>query len=476
MSKILLRRRHFLQSAATAAVSGSLLGTMGILQRAQAAAAGTDYKALVCVYLDGGADSFSLIAPNLFSSDPSQDHAVYAESRSGVYDPLGNPGGMAIAQSELLPLTGGGAGYGLHPGMEGMQSLFNSGKLATIANVGSLIEPVTKLGIENQTARLPPQLFSHSDQTAQWEKAYANSVEPKGWFGKVADRVQSLNSSPSPSMNISLTGNNLLQVGSNVLPYSVDRYRVDPAAPADPGDGGPIGLFTGYADAAAARATVETIMATSAHTFGAEYSAIKNRAIENYDLISGALESVPNLTAFSPYPDDEFQQQLHMVARMIAIRSSLGACRQTFVVRLGGWDTHDSQNADVPELAQRLSDGLAAFYQATVDLGVESSVATFSFTEFSRTLNSNGMGTDHGWGGHQFVMGGAVSGGQIVGTMPNLTLEGPSDLGRGRLFPTQSVEQYAATLATWFGVDASDLNLVFPNIGNFGSNNLGFMA
>ncbi len=458
-------RRHFLQSAAYAGVSGSLLGTVGMLQRAHAAAGDPNYKALVCVYLDGGADSYNLIAPNTDRANPAEDYRVYSESRSGDYN--NGSGGMAVPQADLLNLSG--VPYGLHPGMEGMQSLFNSNKLAAVANVGTLIEPSTKNQIENNLVTLPSQLFSHSDQAQQWQKGFPRSQVPEGWIGRVADLVDSQNSKPAPSMNISLNGNNILQVGQSVLPYSMDRYEYNAADPED-SRGGPIELFTGYAAPEDSRAVIESIMATANNRFGRAYAEIKQRGIANFDLVSAALESVPFVDAFAPYNDDEFQQQLHMVARMIAIQSQLGASRQTFFVRLRGWDTHDDQLPDLPALAQRLSAGLSMFYQSTVDLGVENQVTTFTFTEFGRTLNSNGMGTDHGWGGHQFVMGGDVNGGTVYGTMPNLTLEGPDDMGRGRLIPTLSIEQFAAPLASWFGVANAELDLVFPNLSNFDNN------
>jgi len=464
-------RRDFLRNAAFAGVGGSMFSTMGLLQRAQAAAAGTDYKALVCVYLAGGADSCNLIAPNTDRANPAEDYRVYLESRSG--DTNNGSGGMAVPRADLLNLSG--VPYGLHPGMEGLQALFNSNKLAAVANVGTLVEPSTKDQVINNLVGLPSQLFSHSDQAQQWEKGYPQGSQPKGWLGKVADLVDDQNAKPAPSMNISLAGNNVLQVGDVVLPYSMNRYDYDAAEP-DRSSGGPIELFTGYARPEEAREAIEAIMATANNKFGRAYSEVKQRGIANFDLVSSALEQVPFVDAFAPYNNDQFQQQLHMVARMIAIQSQLGAARQTYFVQLGGWDTHQDQLTDLPELTQRLSAGLSMFHQATMDLGVEDQVTAFTFTEFGRTLNSNGNGTDHGWGGHQFVMGGAVNGGDIYGTMPDLTLEGPDDMGRGRIVPTLAVEQYGATLARWFGVDNGDLGLVFPNLNRFGSSNLGFMA
>jgi len=471
-SPLHMQRRSLLKSAGFAAVSSSLLGTLGGLQRAQAAAGGSDYKALVCIYLDGGADCFNLLIPRDAGNDPVSGHANYAEQRGGVYDMDTNPGGMGVARSDILSLNG--QSFGLHPGMEGMQSLFNANRLAAVANVGSLLEPVNKTVIESGTAKLPAQLFSHSDQNLQWHKAWADAQEPKGWFGRAADLLESLNDMTSPSMNISIHGNNVLQVGNNVVPYSMTPN-------------GPEGLEVGHDEVGAPRIqnTVEAIMAESGHLFGVEYSTVKARAIENFEVLSAALDAqiiTDNQTQFTPifHPagaeDNYLSNQLEMVARMIDVRSTVGASRQTYFVNLGGWDTHDGQIRDLPNLTRMLSEAMSRFDEALGLLGLGNDVTTFTMSEFSRTLNSNGNGTDHGWGGHQFVMGGAVNGGQIVGQMPQLILEGPQDVDRGRMIPTLAVEEYAATLARWFGVANGDLDTVFPNLNRFGSSDLGFMA
>lgn len=209
-----------------------------------------------------------------------------------------------------------------------------------------------------------------------------------------------------------------------------------------------------------------------------EHSAIKSRAIENLDLISATLADQENNNPITtPVPLNNYLgDQLKMAVRLIAIRGSIGTCRQTFFVRLSGWETHSNQLQEFPPLVQTLSNAIGAFYDTTVELGAANSVSTFTMSEFCRTVNSNGEGTDHGWGGHQFVVGGAVNGSQIIGDMPNLTLEGPDDVERGRNIPALAIEQYASTLASWFGVSNTDMNTVSPNLGEFGFSNLGFMA
>ena len=464
-----INRRRFLQAAGYSAVAGSLIGTAGFLQRAQAATLQSKgaggYKALVCVILDGGADSYNMFLPRVPGTlNPATDYDVYAQTRQNMaigYNEQSN----TWDPSSILSLNNSDMGF--NPVMSGLRGLYDSGRLAVVPNVGSLIEPATKSQIEIGSVQLPPQLFSHSDQSVQWQKAYSNSVENRGWFGRVGDLLSSLNSSPSPSMNISVIGSNVLQVGETVVPYSISTN-------------GPIGLETGWDPNGDKLATIEALMATADNIFGSEHSVVKQRAQDNFDLIDGALQALPPLNTV--FPNTWLGDQLHIVARMIAIRSALGASRQTFVVSSGGWDTHDDQLGALPGLIQELDEAITAFYNATVELNspgqtdVSGNVTTFTQTEFSRTLNSNGNGTDHGWGGNQFVVGDSVNGGQIYGNLPDLTLEGPDDIDRGRIIPSIAVEQYAATLSTWFGVQSGDLNTVYPNLANFASNNLGFMT
>ncbi len=460
-----LSRRQFLRGACYAGVSGTMLGTMGMMQRVNAAAAGADYKALVCVYLDGGADTHSLLIPRENNNDPVAGYNTYFNSRGGLPAPQGSsqPSGVAIPLNDILALSGQSS-FGFNPGMTGMRDLYNSGNLAAIANVGSLLRPVTT-GEAAAGVGVPEQLFSHSDQSKQWHQGWGDNPAPNGWFGRVADQVAAMNTSSSPSMNISIAGNNLMQVGNTVVPYGV-------------GTGGPAGLNLEYGDQGTAMQTVvDSMMAGSGHLFGAEYSAIKSRAIDNFNLLNALLDAqnTDPLPAFrqrfDSLQDNYLASQLEMVARLIALRGDLNVSRQTFFVRLGGWDTHDGQIPNLPGLISTLDAAVSAFYQSTVDLGVVNDVTTFTTSEFGRTLNSNGAGTDHAWGGHHFVMGGAVNGGQIFGQMPNLVIDGPQDLGRGRLVPDMAIEQMTAPLATWFGVtNPTDLNTVFPNLPEFDNN------
>ncbi|MEM1090225.1 MAG: DUF1501 domain-containing protein [Pseudomonadota bacterium] len=467
-----ISRRDFLKAAGFSAVSGSSLGTLGLLQRAQASVAQqkgfADYKALVCIMLDGGADSYNMLVPTAGNANPALDYDTYAQTRQNMAVGYNEAGGGSWSPASVLPLNNTVMGF--NPDFSGLQGLYNSNNLAVVSNVGSMVEPVTKAGINAGSVTLPPQLFSHSDQFIQWERAYADSQQNRGWFGRVADLLAPSNTQQSPSMNISVVGSNLLQVGETVQPYSISTN-------------GPIGIETGWDPDGEKLSVVEAIMATSDNLFADEYMVVKQRAQDNFDLIDAALNALGDDDALfgagvaAGFPQENWLfDQLKIVARMIAIRNVLQVERQTFVVELGGWDTHDGQNDDLPELLQTVDAAMTAFNAALGALNVQNNVTTFTQTEFSRTLNSNGNGTDHGWGGHQLVMGGAVQGGQIYGELPDLTLDGPQDIDRGRIIPTLSVEQYAATLARWFGVSPGELNTVFPNLGNFNQQTLGFMG
>jgi uncharacterized protein (DUF1501 family) len=458
-----INRRSFLQAACYSAVASSSYGMLGALQRAHAGTLNctSDYRAMVSIILAGGADSYDMIIPRVAGTgNPATDYNTYAASRQN----------MAQAQGSLLSI--GDGTFGLHPNFSGLRSLCQNGRAAVLGNVGTMIEPVSKVAFENESVQLPPHLFSHNDQQTQWQTAHADSQNNTGWFGRVADLMHgSCNGGTSLSMNLSVIGSNTLQVGQSSVPYGI-------------GADGPIGVSLGWDPDDDRRSVVEALLNTGDHLFASEYGAVKQRGLDNYDLISTALEGLGNLNdAFPQFGDDRItpinylSRQLRIVAAMIAIRETLGANRQTFAVLVGGWDTHDNQLIDLPGLISTVDQSVSAFYNTTVQRpDIDSSeVTTFTYSEFGRTLNSNGNGTDHGWGGHHFVIGDSINavgggyGGGIYGPMPDLTLEGPQDTGRGRIIPTLSVEQYAAPIASWFGVPASDLDTVFPNLGNFDS-------
>lgn len=422
---------------------------------AQAAGVGgfSDYKALVCVFLFGGNDSWSMVVPR---SDA--EYAAYAQSRQN----------LAIAQDQLLPvnaLNGNGVLYGMHPSMQGLADLFESSRCAVVANVGPLIAPTTREQYAAGSVPLPPQLFSHNDQQGQWHSLRGKATSGSGWAGRIADVLAGQLSSQQLALNVSLSGNTLFQAGTVATPYVMGA------------DGAT--TFTGFGDtgAALARQTAFQNVVNADHgtVYERAFADVQKRAIQYADLVNDALAAASTLA--TPFPaDSQLATQLQTVARMIAVRERLGMSRQVFFVATGGFDTHDNQLEDQPGLLGDVSASLAAFHAATVELGVAANVTTFTQSDFGRTLTSNGDGSDHAWGGVQLVIGDAVQGRTLYGAYPVLSIGGPEDVGGGRFIPAVSADQYAATLARWFGVDESQIPTIAPSIGNFTETDLGFMV
>ncbi len=455
-SALLHTRRQFLRQAACAALGATgLVNTVWDLRRINAATAigstPTDYKALVCLFLYGGNDGNNVLVPT-----DASDYAAYAAARQD----------LALAAGSLLPIsprTSDGRTYGLHPSMPELQTLFAGGKLALVANVGTLVAPVTRASFLSNTAALPPQLFSHLDQQVQWQTSWSDAPPRSGWGGRTADLLASLNANPKLSMNISVAGNNLFETGSTVQPYGVSAAGITS-----------LSGYNGTATENARYAAVQALLAQPhANLFEKQFGHITKTGIKDNALLASALAAAPALA--TAFPTTDLGVQMSMIAKLISARTALGMQRQVFFCSLGGYDTHGDQLTDQANLLAELSQALSAFHAATVELGVESSVTTFTSSDFGRTLPSNGAGSDHGWGNHHFVLGGAVNGGDLYGTFPTLAVNGPDDTGEGRWIPTTSVDEYAGTLATWFGVSTSDLPTVLPNIGRFAKPDLGFM-
>lgn len=465
-----MKRRDFLRrSLCTFAGLGACgaAGTLGNLKLFSAAMAAehlgkgiSDFKSLVCVFQYGGNDPFNTIIPR-----DDATHAEYAASRG--------PLALSQATAAALPLNpavapAGGGQYGLHPGMGRLQSLFNGGQCAVVANIGPLLHPITRAQYQNGSVPVPPQLFSHEDQSRQWQAAWPDGDNGTGWAGRMADALIAANGSSQVSMCMSLAGSNVWQVGNVVQPYFIGAYGLEG-----------LRIMEGDWTSAIRRrerfdAIRQLAVSAQAHVFERAYAGIMDRAIENQIAIQAALDSTPE--PGTVFPDNFLGAQLAMVARMISIRAALGMQRQIFFVSDGGYDTHDDQIAQQEALLPNLSECLGAFYDATVELGVASEVTAFTASDFGRTLSVNGDGTDHGWGSHHFVVGGGVNGGRFYGSMPSLVNEGPDDAGWGQIIPTTAVDQHAATLARWFGVGDAALADVLPNIGNFAGSDLGFMA
>ena len=456
-------RRQFLRHSACAAVGmTAVANTIFDLRRIAAAAETTDYRALVCVFLYGGNDASNTLVPAAGS-----DYEAYAAARGA----LALPQGSLLALAPLATPPGDAREWALHPALAGVQRLFGEGRAAVVANVGPLVAPVTRADFLSRSAALPPQLFSHSDQTVHWQTSLPDQPARTGWGGRVADLLHSLNGNARLSMSISVGGTNTFQVGDVVT-----QYQVAPEGPA-----GLASYVPASEGAHASSAAVRGLLGRSyGHLFERGYRGIFQRALDNQELLAGTLEGAPELA--TAFPETGLGAQLAMVARLIGVRDALGLKRQVFFCAAQGFDTHDSQIGATSlvgahaDLLAEVDGALAAFDAAMTELGVADSVTAFTASDFGRAWLPNGNGSDHGWGGHHFVVGGAVRGGRLYGRMPTLAIGGPEDAGEGRWIPTTSVDEYAATLARWFGVAESDLGLVLPNLGRFASTDLGFLG
>jgi uncharacterized protein (DUF1501 family) len=445
-------RRDLLRLACCSAAGASLVSGLSKFGLVSALAQGTtDYKALVCIFMFGGNDSNNMLVPT------DSRYAQYLQARSV----------LALPQSQLLPLQMGGQSiYGLHPNMPEMQGYFNNQQsLAIVANVGTLVQPTTQATYRAFT-NLPENLFSHSDQQDQWQSAQLAGIPVSGWAGKVADNVQTFNAAAQFPPILSISGSPVFCTGLTTRPFSMD-----PGQPP-----GLDGFDTSAASQARYAATQQLLTFDSGLSMVQAANTVTGQAVKFAQVLSAALKNVAPLQTL--FPGTYLGQQLQQVAQVISARSALGVQRQIFFCSYGGFDTHADQLPQQVALLSTVSQAMSAFYQATQELGVANQVTAFTLSEFSRTLepSSNG-GTDHAWGSHQLILGGAVKGNAIYGTFPTLALGGPNDADQnGRWIPTTALDQYAATLATWFGVGAANLPSIFPNLVNFTGNNLGFLG
>jgi uncharacterized protein (DUF1501 family) len=413
----------------------------------------TDYKALVCVFLFGGNDSWNMVVPY-----STAEYNAYATSRQS----------LAVNRDALLQIQPDGAGtatHGFHPNMSGLRQLFQSGQCAVIANVGPLLDPTTdKAKYQTGSVPLPPQLFSHNDQQDQWNSLKGRSQSKSGWAGRIADVLASSTSSQQLALNVSLSGQNLFQAGEQAVPYTMG-----PTGPAQF-----LGLSEADAFSIARRSAFTNVVnAPYSSIYERGYADVQKRALQFSDRVNSALNAAPPLATV--FPTSNLGTQLRTVARLIASRDRLQMSRQIFFVATGGFDTHDNQATDQPGLLGGVSASIKAFYDATVELGVAQNVTTFTQSDFGRTLTSNGDGSDHAWGGVQLVVGDAVRGRNFYGAYPVLSLGSERDVGGGRFIPSVSSDQYAATLARWIGVQEGNLNLIAPSLSAFTVRDLGFM-
>ncbi len=457
-------RRQFLGRAGCAALSSiPLLNTLINLRLAEGIAAAStpssgEYRALVCILLAGGNDSFNMLVPREASA-----YATYQASRSN----------LALSPAQLTDIHPIGLpNFAVHGGMPELASLFETGKAAFVANVGSLIEPVQNRTQVNQNLkRLPLGLYSHSDQIEQWQTGIPHSRSGIGWGGRMADLLKELNASQVVPMNISLDGGNVFQTGNTVAEYSITP---DGAVALNGYNAG----WVQYQNLQNALSTaVDGQLAQQySNVLAQTFNTRKKAALDAYNIFANA--TAPALPGGVTFPGSYLGQRLEMVAKAIQGRAAIGACRQTFFIQRSGWDHHDGVLDGQASMLPEVSAAIGAFYNALVAMGVQNNVTLFTTSDFGRTLTSNGRGSDHAWGGNQVVVGGAVKGQRIFGQYPSLAVNpdsgpevNPLDTGRGRFIPTLSCDQYFAELALWLGVSKSSLPMVLPNIGNFYSLN-----
>lgn len=483
-----LNRREFIRQAACAAV-GTAAMTCAIrdLRFMNAAVAQSninDYKALVCIFLAGGNDSNNLIVPTL-----QNEYNNYATIRTPI---------LALPQLSLLsisPLNNDGHSYGLHPACTNLQTLFGQGKLAILFNTGTLVSPITRAQYLAGALTKPPQLFSHADQVTQWQTSIPDRPPLTGWGGRCADLLNAVQPNSPISLSVSLAGANTFEVGNVVSQYSVSTS-------------GAISL----SGVSGSRLTALTnILALPYQNMQAQaYANVAAHSINTGTLLNTAIQATadpsstvqywttpfPGSTPFqvtTPTSGTKFNSslgpQLKMIARLIeaghraATSGGFGMKRQIFFCSVGGYDLHTNQTpgsgsttvGSHANLLAELDQCMYAFQKAMEQLTLSNSVTAFTASDFSRTFPSNGQGSDHGWGSHHLILGGAVKGQNTYGIFPTLTVNGPDDTGTGRWIPTTAIDQYFATIATWFGVDSSNLATVFPNLSRFSTPSLGFL-
>jgi len=435
-----MQRRHLLQAGAAAA-----LGPWAQLQAlAQTAPAADDYRALVCVFLFGGNDGNNLLVPT------DARYTTYQRARPN----------LALDPASLRPLTlKNASGLALHPAMTGVQQLVNAGSASVVANIGPLLVPTTLAQWNSRSVPLPVNLFSHSDQQGAWQSGVVDAPARNGWGGRLLERAVAQGQANRGYSAISVAGGNIWEAGDTSLtPYRVSssgRFGFDFY---DPSGADPLSV-----------AVSSALAETRAHPFEQTWLNLMGRSIEVQRVLSKALGSGSTVT--TAFPDTGLGQQLNMVARLIAARSALGLSRQCFFASLGGFDTHgDDQLGRQNELLGELSAAVAAFNVAIGAQGLAPNVTLFTASDFGRTLASNGAGSDHGWGSHHIVAGGAAmgsNGGKLLGRMPELRVGGADDVGQGVWLPSSATDQLGAELARWFGADATTLAAVWPRASGF---------
>jgi uncharacterized protein (DUF1501 family) len=446
-------RRAFLKRASSLSVAGiATPWALNLAAMAEASAANaTDYKAIVCVFLYGGNDYGNTLIPY----DTTNYNAYQALRPTLAY------GRDLLAATALTPTAapvdaaGFSRQYALAPELAPLLPIFNAGHMGVLLNVGTLVQPTTKLQYTNKSVLLPPKLFSHNDQQSVWQSS-APEGAVSGWGGRMGDLFMAGNGNATFTC-VNVSGNAVFLSGNTAVQYQVSTNGSVPMN----------GLKHPLFGSTACSNVLHTLVSQPrAHLLENEYTRVTNRSIDANDILTGALANGPAITTVFP-AKNTLADQLKLVARMIASAGTLGAKRQVFFVSLGGFDNHDGLLNVHPGLLKNVADAVSAFYSATVELGVADKVTTFTASDFGRTLSGNNDGSDHGWGSMHFMVGGAVNGKRFYGVPPAVASNGPDDVGQGRLLPTTSVDQYAATLGKWLGVSDSNLLTLLPNLVNY---------
>jgi len=453
-------RRAFLKRSSMLAMAGTAAPwALSLAAMSEAAAAtATDYKALVCVFLYGGNDYGNTLIPY-----DATRYAAYQRMRPTLAYTQAQLAGTVLAPGVALA---DGMQYALAPELAPLKPIFDSGRLGVMLNVGTLVQPTTKAQYTAGSVPLPPRLFSHNDQQSVWQASSPEGAT-SGWGGRMGDLFESGNGNAVFTC-VNVSGNAVYLSGRTATQYQVSVN-------------GPVAL-NGVAkplfgSAACSTALRNLVTASSTNLFENEYSRISARSLSAGSTLSAALAAGPAITTPFPAPGtNPLADQLKLVARMISTADAVGAKRQVFFVSMGGFDNHDGLATIHPGLLTSVAQALGAFYAATQELKVDGQVTTFTASDFGRTLTAND-GSDHGWGSMHFMLGGAVKGGRYYGTPPVVANDGPDDVGQGRLLPSTSVDQYAATMGKWLGIADSDLLTVLPNLANWDASqrNLGFV-
>lgn len=459
-----INRRQFLGQASCAAIGATTffssilnlkaIGASSILNSSVASAG--DYRAIVCLLNSGGMDSFNMLIPR-----DQEFYKTYASTRSNIAIPLQNI-------TALSGTTVDGRSFGLHPSFPNLTTLYNEGKLAFISNVGTLVQPISRQQFWDGNVPIPLGLYSHADQVMQWQTGLPDKRDSIGWGGKISDLLMSANENDVLSMNMTLSGTNIYQTANNTTAYAI-QPKLGAVTIQDYNEDWVLNKMKKQAIDKMLNKSYDNI-------FKHQYTSTIKQGVDGASIINAAIDAHPELDQFfTPYPDiDEgrianLSDSFKMVAKVIADNETTKMSRQIFFIDYSGWDHHDDLLDLQMNQFSELDNAVFEFQRAMESLGMADQVTVFSMSEFGRTLTSNGNGTDHAWGGNVFVSGGAVSGGKIYGTFPDLTLglNNPLELGGGVLIPTTSVDTYFAEIALWFGVPKSELVTLFPKLGYF---------